>query len=161
MNERRITAIDSEAGFRQAIDDIIPLAEREIRIFSGDLTRIAPEEPARIAALEAFLAGDGQRRLRIVVHDREPIARQMPRFVDLATRRGHMIELRQSPDNLRNLADRFLLVDGSHGVVRFHADHPRGKQVLFDAKELGPWQQRFEDLWTASTPCPVTTPVGL
>lgn len=161
MTERRITAIESEAGFRQAIDEIIPLAEKEIRVFSGDLTRMAPEEPERVAALEAFLAGDRQRRLRIVVHDPEPMAKHMPRFVDLAVRRGHMIEVRQTPENLRSLADRFLLADDRHGVVRFHVDHARGKLVLFDPKELGPWQQRFQDLWLASTPCSPSTTLGL
>lgn len=161
MTARRITAIESEAGFRQAIDEVIPLAEKEIRVFSGDLTRMAPEEPERVAALEAFLAGDRQRRLRIVVHDPEPMAKHMPRFVDLAVRRGHMIEVRQTPENLRSLADRFLLADDRHGVVRFHVDHARGKLVLFDPKELGPWQQRFQDLWLASTPCSPSTTLGL
>lgn len=161
MTERRITAIESEAGFRQAIDEVIPLAEKEIRVFSGDLTRMAPEEPERVAALESFLAGDRQRRLRIVVHDPEPMAKHMPRFVDLAVRRGHMIEVRQTPENLRSLADRFLLADDRHGVVRFHVDHARGKLVLFDPKELGPWQQRFQDLWLASTPCSPSTTLGL
>lgn len=150
-----IEPFDSEAGYRAAIDATIQAACRELRIFDGDLERMALDEASRATLLVGFLAGDQNRRLHVVVHDPGPLRARHPRLLNLIRLHGHQIEIRQTPDHLRHLADRFVLADESHGAIRFHADHPRGKRISAETREIHPYWQRFDDLWLE---CQICTP---
>ena len=148
-----IEPFDSEAGYRAAIDATLQAARHELRIFDGDLEHITLDDPVRSALLLAFLAGGPARRLHIVLHDPEPLRTQHPRLLNLIRSHGHQIEIRQTPDHLRQLADRFVLADELHGAIRFHADHARGKWVGNDDIEIHPFWQRFDALWEESQVC--------
>jgi hypothetical protein len=152
---------DSEAGYRQAIDATLAAASTELRIFDRDTERMALDAPARAARLAAFLAAEKDRRLRIVVHDPRHLQQRCPRLIALARRYGHAVEIRQTPDHLRHLADCQVLADARHGTLRTHADHPRGRRIADDDRAIHPWWQRFDELWAASEPCSLATVIGL
>lgn len=153
--------LTSEADYRRACDTILRRADREILIFDRDLAALRLEDTARLAALAAFLQTDGMSRVRIVLHDPGPLAGEAPRLTRLIFRFSHKIEVRQSPDNLRHLADTHLLADESHGVRRFHVDQPRSALILDDPAYINPWRQRFEELWELSHPCLRINTTGL
>lgn len=152
---------DSEAGYRMAIDAVLAMAREEIRIFDRDLARLAIEEPARAELLANFLAGSRGRKVRIVVHDPDHLRLRCPRLTALIRRHSHAVEIRQSPDHLRNVADCQVLADKTHGVLRTHADHARGRVVFDDTQAIHPWWQRFDELWDSSDPCSLATSLGL
>jgi hypothetical protein len=147
------TLLTSETEYRQACDTILAAAEREILIFDRDLTALRLEEKARLEALAHFLRMDCLRRIRVVLHDPGPLERNSPRLMQLFGRFSHSIDVRQSPDNLRHLADTHVLADERSGVRRFHADQPRSALIVDDPAYIQPWQQRFEELWELSLPC--------
>lgn len=155
------TLITSEAEYRQACDTILALAEHEILIFDRDLTALRLEEKARIEALANFLRKDSLRRIRVVLHDPGPMERNSPRLMQLFGRFSHCVDVRQSPDNLRHLADTHVLADETCGVRRFHADQPRSALIVDDPAYIQPWQQRFEELWELSLPCLRFSTTGL
>jgi hypothetical protein len=142
-----------EADFRHACDTVLAMAEREILILDRDLAALQLDEKARIDCLTAFLRREGSPRIRIVLHDPLPLERSAPRLRRLMTNFAHVIELRQSPEHLRHLADMHLLVDAGNGVRRFHVDQPRSALVLGDPAYLASWRLRFEELWELSQPC--------
>lgn len=150
-----------EADYRQAIDTVLELAVSEIAIFDHSLATLRLEEPPRMEKLANFLKKDAVSRLRIIVHEPHLLNSRMPRFMQLATRHSAAIQVRQSPDNLRHLADTHVLADMRHGVRRFHIDHARYALTLDDPAAIRPWQQRFEELWDLSQPCLKTTTTGL
>lgn len=147
------TLLTSEAEYRQACDTILGLAQREILIFDRDLAALRLEEKARLETLANFLQLEGPRRIRVVVHDPVPLERNAPHLRQLIARFPHVIDIRQSPDNLRHLADTHVLADESHGVRRFHVDQPRSALILDDPDYIQAWRQRFEELWELSHPC--------
>lgn len=153
--------LTSEAGYHQACDTVLNRAKREILIFDRDLVALKFEDTARLATLADFLRADGMRRIRMVLHDPGPLERNLPRLTRLIFRFSHVIEVRQSPDNLRHLADTHLLADESHGVRRFHVDQPRCALILDDPAYINPWRQRFEELWELSHPCLRVNTTGL
>jgi hypothetical protein len=155
------TLLTSEAGYRQACDTVLGRAEREILIFDRDLRGLQLEHKPRLGSLVTFLATDHLRRIRVVLHDPAPLHRQAPRLMQLIARFSHMIDVRQSPDNLRHLADAHLLADDAHGVRRFHIEQPRSALVLDDPAYIHPWRQRFEELWELSHPCLQFNTTGL
>jgi hypothetical protein len=155
------TLLTSEAEYRQACDTILGRADYEILIFDRDLAALRLEEKARLEALANFIQMDGLRRIRVVLHDPDPVARNLPRLMQFIARFSHAVEVRQSPDNLRHLADTHVLADEGHGVRRFHVDQPRSALILDDPAYINPWRQRFEELWELSQPCLQLSTTGL
>lgn len=152
MNDSTITPFDNEAGFRRAIDTVIAQARQELRIFDRDIQRMQLEQKASIAALEAFLSASRDKRLRIVVHDTSHLERYCPRLHALQINPIQALEIRQSPDELRHLAEAYVLADRNYGALRHHGDHPRGKLIQNATEEIHPWWQRFDELWAHAAP---------
>ncbi len=159
--DNRYTLLAGEGEYRNAIDTVLERAAHEIAVFDRDLAALRLEETARAARLAGFLQAAYGRRLRIVVHDTRLLDSHMPRFMQLAKRHAHAVQVRQSPDNLRHLADAHVLVDMRHGVRRFHIDHARCALMLDDPAAIQPWQQRFDELWDLSQPCLKISTTGL
>jgi hypothetical protein len=155
------TPFDSEADYRAAIALTLAGAQRELRIFDRDLTAMGLEERAQIELLNRFLAAGHDRRLHVVVHDIAPLQSRLPRLLALMRDYAHQVEVRVTPDHLRNLADCWLLADGSSGVIRFYADHARGKLVAAMPTEIKPWWQRAADLGAESGICVPWAVAGL
>lgn len=158
---RTYTLLTSEAEYRRACDTILAQATHEILIFDRDLVALRLEETARLEALAACLRTDGLRRIRVVLHDPEPLQRNAPRLMQLIVNFSRAIEVRQSPDNLRQLADTHLLADENHGVRRFHVDQPRSALILQDRAYVYPWWRRFDELWEMSHSCLSINTTGL
>lgn len=159
--EAPYSLLTSEAEYRVACDTVFGLAQREILVFARDLARLQIGSRPRIAGLGAFLQGGAQRRLRIALHDPEPFARDCPRLLQLVATHAHLVEVRQTPDNLRHLADTHVFADDRFGVRRFHVDQPRGALIRDDPDYLHPWRQRFEELWAQCLPCLRLNTTGL
>jgi hypothetical protein len=160
MSESVVQAFDSEAGFRAGIDLTLAAACKELRVFDRDLGRMGLETPTRIAALTTFLAS-GHGRLKMVLHDTSLLEQRSPRLVGLIRHYGHAIEVRRTPDHLRQVSDCWVLADQSCAAIRFHIDHPRGKLLMASPVDVRPWWDRFDELWEASEACSPGATTGL
>ncbi len=159
--EPAYTLITNEADYREACATVIARAERELLMFDRNLVPPRLEDKSRIDLLSAFLAAPGLRRMRIVLHEPEYLRRTAPRLMQLFSRYSHQIEIRQTPDNLRQLADTHIIADEMHVIRRFQFDQPRCALILDDPGAVSPWRQRFEDLWEQSLPCLSANTSGL
>ena len=119
--------LTSESEYRQACDTVLGRAEREILIFDRDLRALQLDHKTRLQLLTDFLAADPLRRIRVVLHDPGPLHRQAPRLMQLIGRFSHLIEVRQSPDNLRDLADTHLLADDASALAALLTQHLKPK----------------------------------
>lgn len=152
---------DTRAAFQRAVDTVLPLAKKEICVFDADLRNLEFDARVRADMISTFLAGGRDRSVRMVLHELDHVTRYSPRLVGLLKRYSHCFSIRQTPESLRNLADAFVLADGVSGVIRFHADHFRGKLLLDQAVAVHDWQQRFEGLWVEAIPGFSVTQLGL
>ena len=125
--------VDTRAALQRAVDTVLPLAKKEIGVFDADLRNLEFDARGRADMISAFLAGGRDRSVRMVLHELDHVTRYSPRLVGLLKRYSHCFSIRQTPESLRNLADAFVLADGVSGVIRFHADHFRGKLLLEQA----------------------------
>lgn len=155
------TLLDSEAKYREAADMVLARAERQILIFDRDLAALRLDEKARLEVLTGFLQINPVRRIRIVLHNPEPIERNSPRLHQFIGRFSHAVDVRQTPENLRHLADTHLFADENSGVRRFHVDQPRSALIIEDPAYLHPWHKRFEELWALSHLCLRIATTGL
>ncbi len=159
------TLLTGESEYRAAIDTVLDSAMSTLAILDRDLAALRLEEPQRLTKLGNFLhaqhPSERTKKLRIVIHQTHLLDSHMPRLMNLFTRYAHAVDVRQSPHNLRQLADTHLLADGCHGVRRFHIDHARCALIQADPAAIQPWQQRFEELWALSLPCLKLNTTGL
>ena len=157
-HERRF---DSRSEYQHAIGAVLASARREICVFDPDLRGVDFNTRDRSEAIAAFLSGGRDRSLRIVLHEVDHVSRECPRVMSLLKRFSHCFSIRQTPDSLRQLADCFILAADASVVIRFHADHSRGKLLLSAPEASNGWRQRFEDLWLESIPAVSATHLGL
>lgn len=155
------TMLTSEAAYREACDTVLARAEHQVLVFDRDLSALRLDEQSRLEAIARFLRAGGARKIRIVLHDPGPLERNITRLMQLIQRYSHLVEIRQSPDSLRNLADCHVIVDEGHGIRRFHVDHARSALILDDPVAIHPWKMRFEELWKLSQPCLRISATGL
>ncbi|HEY8856650.1 MAG TPA: hypothetical protein VIM43_04750 [Rugosibacter sp.] len=159
------TLLTGETEYRAAVDAILDSAMSHMAIFDRDLAALRLQEPQRLAKLASFLhaqsSGERNKKLRIVIHQTHLLDSHLPQLITLFTRYAHTVDLRQSPDHLRQLADTHILADACHGVRRFHIDHARCALIQADPVAIHPWQQRFEELWGLSLPCLKVNTTGL
>jgi hypothetical protein len=94
--------------------------------------------------LSTFLQRSQLRRIRVVLHDPDDLEK-IATLMHVVARFSHAIDVRQSPDNLRHLADTHLLADDEHGVRRFQFDLPRSALIVEDPAYISPWRLRFEE----------------
>jgi hypothetical protein len=152
---------EDEEGFQQAVDRLLELSGRELRIFDPDLSGLRLNLPERIARLQHFLTRSRTRRLYIAIHDTDYVTRYCPRMLTLLTRFSHAIQIQRTDEEIRELQDAFFVLDATHYVRRPVARFWRGAIGIGDESEALTMRARFFEIWGASYPAVSPTTLGL
>src|SRR5258706_180665 len=89
----RLVALATLAEQTVAIDELVALARRRIRVFDQDLSQTGWNQASRIDPLAAFLRGTRGRRLDIIVHDTTYLETACPRMLKLLQAYSHAITI--------------------------------------------------------------------
>lgn len=152
---------DDDAGLQAAVDRLLELDGRELRIFDPDLSSLRINQPERVERFLRFLQASRVRRIQIVVHDPGFLARSAPRFMRFYARYAHAIAVQRTHDAIRELKDSFLVLDSSHYVRRAVARYYRGALGVHDDVEAYAMRTRFMEIWAASYPASLLTTLGI
>jgi AcrR family transcriptional regulator len=161
MSDALYERFDSGEAFQQAVDRLLAASGRELRIFDSDAAALRLNDAARVDALERFLRASRTRRLFMVLHDPEPLARHCARMMSLISRYSHVIQVNRTQESIRELQDAFLLIDSLHYVRRPVAASFRGALGLNDETEALALRGRFDEIWAASDPAVWGSTTGL
>ena len=152
---------DTNDGFQTAVDRLMEQPGRELRVFDPDGAALRLNDPQRIARIDRFLLASRTRRLYLVVHDTDHLTRQCPRLLTLLRRFAHAMQINRTHEEIREVQDAFLLLDGMHYVRRPVARLFRGAMGLGDENEGQALRGRFGEIWSSSYPAVSSTTVGL
>jgi hypothetical protein len=152
---------DTAADFQAAVDRILGLAGRELRVFDPDLSVFNLNSPERIGRLRAFLAESRTRRILMVVHTPDHVMRHCPRMMSLLSLYSHAIQINRTSESIRELQDSFMVLDKNHYVRRPVARFFRGACGINDETEALVMRARFQEIWNASIPGVSSTTAGL
>ena len=155
---RQITGI---AESLEAIDEVIAVAERTIRIFDISLSNRGFNSPARAAALREFLVRGRSHRLLIALHETDLLERENPRLLILLRQFPMSIEIHRTLAQARNATDPFILADDHSLWHQLHVEQPRAVAALHSPADTLPISQRFEEIWELSEPAVSATTLGL
>jgi hypothetical protein len=152
---------DGAAGFRGALDRLLALDGRELRVFDPDLSALELNTPGRVDQLKAFLVASRTRRIYVAVHDTDHLTRHCPRMMDLITRYAHAIQVNRTHEEIRAIQDGFLVLDNRHYLRRPVGRLFRGAVGIHDETEALAMRSRFAEIWGASYPAVSGTTIGL
>jgi hypothetical protein len=152
---------DTNDGFQTAVDRLMEQPGRELRVFDPDGAALRLNDPKRIERLDRFLLASRTRRFYLVVHDTDHLTRQCPRLLTLLRRFAHAMQINRTHEEIREVQDAFLLLDGMHYVRRPVAALFRGAMGLGDENEGRALRGRFGEIWSSSYPAVSSTTVGL
>ena len=146
---------------QEAIDEVIGVAERTIRIFDISLSNRGFNTPARAEKLREFLVRGRAHRLLIALHDTELLERENARLLTLLRQFPMSIEIHRTLAQARNAADPFVLADDHSVWHQLHNEQPRAVVALHSPADALPIAQRFDEIWELSEPAVSATTLGL
>lgn len=153
--------IDGAQEYEAAIDRVVRQARHHLRIFDYDLSEGGYNRPQRFELLRDFLLASRANRLHIVIHETAFLTRYCPRMMLLLEQFGHAIKINQTAQQAKGVYDPFVIADAEHYVHRFHYEGSRSLLALDDAAGGRSLNQRFDELWEASTPAVFANTLGL
>ena len=145
----------------EAIDEVIAVAERSIRIFDISLSNRGFNSPARAAALREFLVRGRAHRILIALHETDLLERENPRLLTLLRQFPMSIEIHRTLAQARNATDPFILADDHSMWHQLHVEQPRAIVALHSPADALPISQRFDEIWDLSEPAVSATTLGL
>jgi hypothetical protein len=145
----------------EAIDEVIAVAERSIRIFDISLSNRGFNSPARTAALREFLVRGRSHRILIALHETELLERENPRLLTLLRQFPMSIEIHRTLAQARVATDPFILADDHSVWHQLHVEQQRAVVALHLPADALPISQRFDEIWELSEPAVSATTLGL
>ncbi|HTS23832.1 MAG TPA: hypothetical protein VMN79_18730 [Casimicrobiaceae bacterium] len=159
--EPRTVALDSIAAQAAAIDELIGLAQRRIRVFDQDLSQMGWNRPQRAERLGSFLRGARGRRLDVIVHETDYLESSCPRLLGLLRSYSEAVTIYRTGPEARHASDPLLLVDDLHYLHRFHFEQPRAAMGINQPEHTRPLALRYEEIWATGEPGVNATVLGL
>ena len=144
-----------------ALDELIGLAKRSIRVFDIDLSGMGWNDAARTATIARFLRANRNASLRIIVHDTRWIESSCPRLTQLLRTYGHVFTIYRSGPDASGAMDPFAIVDERHFLHRFHAEQPNAEFAVEAPHAASPFVERFEEIWAHGEPGVSAAVLGL
>lgn len=157
----RTAALTTLAEQIAAIDELIGLAQRRIRVFDRDLAQTGWNDAGRMARLGAFLRGMHDRRLDIIVHDTGYLERSCARLLGLLRAYSQAVTIYRTGPEARHASDPLIIVDDAHYLHRYHFEQPRATLAIHQPEQTRPLAMRFDEIWATGEPGVNATVLGL
>jgi hypothetical protein len=149
------------AESQAAIDEVIGVADKTLRVFDLSLANRGFNSPTRADRLREFLVRGRAHRLHIALHETDGLERDCPRLLALLRQFPMSIEIHRTLGQARNATDPFVLADDHSVWHQQHVEQPRAIVALHSPPDAVPIMQRFEEIWELSEPAVSATTLGL
>jgi len=143
----RQEALDSIAAQVAAIEILVGLAKRSIRVFDIDLSEMGWNSAARAEGLARFLRGSRMARLEIIVHDTSHLEQSCARLRNLQRLNSEAIAIFRTGPEARGAMDPMVIVDARHYLHRFNIERARAALGIEQPRAAQELKLRFDDIW--------------
>lgn len=155
------TALDGNADYLAALDQLCGLAQRELVVFEKNYENTGFNSEARYNTLRSFLLASPNNRLLLLAHSTTHLVQHCPRVMLLLKQFAHSMHIYQTPPHLQQVSEPFAVADQTHYVRRFHFDDPRGIFAQEDPQGARTLHANFMEMWQSSHPGASATTLGL
>jgi hypothetical protein len=157
--QRRL--IGSRAELAAAVDEVLALKPRLLRIAAQDASVFALDQRRVVDALEALLHANRQARVQVLVDHAQWIETRAPRLKQAQRRHPHAIELRQASVDDPVGEDVHLIADAAHSIDIRAGKLVAGDLWLNNRPRAQPLASTFERRWAAAAHNLPVSPLGL
>ena len=157
----RTTELGSVAAQAAAIDELIGLAQRRIRVFDLDLSQAGWNQAARADRLAQFLRDGRGRRLDNIVNETHYIESACPRLLGLLRTYSFAVTIYRTGTEAKLATDPLVIVDDRHYLHRFHFEQSRASMGVNQPDQTRPLAARFDEIWATGEPGVNATVLGL
>jgi hypothetical protein len=154
-------ALSTRREYRDALAQLIGLAQRELRLFDADFSDLEIDSPQTHELLRAFMLRGRNNRLYVVVHDAGYIRNHCPRLLRLLRQFSDRMFIHQTQGDAAKAQDSLVLADKLHFARRPVQAQPRATLRLNDDQESQGMHLRFSEIWDNSYPAVSATTSGL
>ena len=144
-----------------AIDEVVGVAQRTIRVFDVSLSNRGFNSPALTEKLRQFFVAGRAHRLLIALHNTDLLERESPRLLALLRQFPMSIEIHRTVSQARNANDPFVLADDHSVWHQHHHEQPRAIVAIHSPADAQPILERFDEIWGFSEPAVSATTLGL
>lgn len=155
------TLLTTRREYLAAVDQLLAMTQRELRVFDPDLLSLDFNAPARIELLRRLLASNRNHRVRIVLHDVEHVNTRCARLLRLISSFPAGLIIQRTQGEATGAQDCFVIADDENVVRRPAAAQSRGVLLLEDPNEGHAMRDRFEQIWENSHLAVFATKTGL
>ena len=155
------SALATRKEYREALERLTALAQRDLRIFDPDFSDLEINSQRKCELLRAFLLRGRNNRLYIAVHETGYIRNYCPRLLMLLRQFSDRVFIHQTHGDAARVQDCLVLADNLHFVRRPVYAQPRATLILNDDKESQGIYLRFSEIWDSSFPAVSATTSGL
>ena len=152
--------LSTRREYLDALEQLIGLAQRELRILDADLFHLQLDSTRTSDLLREFLLRGRDNRLCIAVHDTEHLRNHCPRLLELLRRFSERMFIHQTKGDATRAQDCLVLADKRHFVRRPVQAQPRAALRLNDEMESQAIYLRFCEIWDSSVPAVSATTSG-
>jgi hypothetical protein len=153
--------LSTRREYLHALEQLIGLAQRELRILDADLFHLQLDSTRTNDLLREFLLRGRDNRLYIAVHHTEYLSNHCPRLLELLRRFSEHMFIHQTMGDATRAQDCLVLADKHHFVRRPVQAQPRAVLRLNDEMESQAIYLRFSEIWDSSVPAVAATTSGL
>lgn len=152
--QKQRVPLDGLEQFREYAENVLSVAERQVRILSSRLDPGVYDTVGLYEQLFQFATSHPYAEVKILVRDPHLLVQDSHRLLHLYHRLTSRIEIRTLKPDTPTLHTEFMLAD-HHGILyRQTADRYIGYAILYAPLEATELSGDFEQLWEASEPDP-------
>jgi hypothetical protein len=163
-SEKVYRLMETRSEAREAINEVLSLARREIRVFDVSAKMLKEREfgtPERIETIRQLLMSSRDHRLRIALHDTTAIESEVPRLISLLAQFSGQIQIHRTVGQATEVRDPMVIADDAHFWRKLHIDHPRSVVTLHSPHDAHAFVERFEEIWELSELAVSSSKLGL
>jgi hypothetical protein len=154
-------ALATRKEYRDALERLTVLAQRELRIFDPDFSDLEINTQQKCDLLRAFLLRGRNNRLYVAVHNTDYLRNYCPRLLNVLRQFSDRMLIHQTQGDAAKVQDCLVVADRLHFVRRPVYAQPRATLILNDDKESQGIYLRFAEIWDSSFPAVSATTSGL
>lgn len=160
--EARILPMESFAGARAALRELLGNARHELAVMSHDLDPLLFDDADALSAVQRIALSGRRARIRIIVREPRRPVQDGHRLVTLAQRLTSAIALRVPVENADlEYPSAFVLDDRGGFQFRPLAGRPEGEAMTSGPARHAELLRLFDAMWERSEPCEETRQIAL
>ncbi len=143
---------DGQAGFAEALLQLVPAARQQLAILSPVLPAVSYGDAVAVELIKQFLLSSARARMRVLVASPDRTMKQAHRLIELGRQISSRVEFRQLAEEQRGIDEELVIADETAWIQRAPQLNLRTNLHLQASLNARLQLRRYEALWNRAAP---------